>query len=295
MYINFLKYRKIHFIFSGTIIVGSIIFLFVFGLNFGIDFLGGSILEVDFEERPENLVIQEKLKDLNLGEIIIQPTGEKGVILRFKEIDESTRQQIVSNLNEISKVTEKRFESIGPTIGAEIREKTITLIIVSLIALLLYIAVAFQKISKPISSWQYGIVSIITLFFDILIPISILALLGKFYNVQFTVPIVTALLTVLGYTINDKVIVFDRIRENILKSYKENFEELINDSLNQTLQRSLITGFCTLLVLFSIFFLGGETLRYFSLTLILGIIVGTYSSIFLTSPILISWLKWRKK
>ena len=269
----------------------SIVCLFVFGLNPGIDFTGGSILEVDFEVRIDNLAIQEKMKDLNLGEVIIQPTGEKGVILRFQEVDENTHQEIVSKLNEISRVTERRFESIGPTIGRELRQKTIILIIVSLIALLFYIIIAFRKVSRPVSSWQYGIISIIALFFDVLIPVGVFSFLGKFYNTQFTIPIVMALLTILGYTINDKVIVFDRIRENLLKSHQENFEDLVNKSLNQILVRSLSTGTCTLLVLFAIFFLGGETLKYFALTLIIGIVVGTYSSIFLATPLLTRFSK----
>lgn len=297
MKIPFLKYKKIYYAFSGILAVGSIVCLFLFGLKFGIDFLGGSILEVDFEQRPENPAIQEKIKDLNLGEVVIQPSGEKRVILRFKEVDEDTHQQIISKLNEISKITEKRFESIGPTIGAELRQKTIILIIISLVVLLFYVAFAFRKVSRPVSSWQYGIISILTLAFDVLVPIGTFALLGKLYNIQFSIPIVTALLTILGYTINDKVIVFDRIRENLLRGQSQggNFEDLVNQSLNQTLWRSLSTGTCTLLVLFFIFFLGGETLKYFALTLIVGIIVGTYSSLFLASPILVSWLAWRKK
>ena len=295
MQVNFLKYKKVYFIFSGILMAVSIVCLFVFGLNPGIDFTGGSILEVNFEVRPDNLAIQEKIKDLNLGEVIIQPTGEKGVILRFQEVDENTHQEIVSKLNEISSVTERRFESIGPTIGRELRQKTIILIIVSLIALLFYIAIAFQKVSRPVSSWQYGIISIIALFFDVLIPVGVFSILGKFYNTQFSIPIVAALLTILGYTINDKVIVFDRIRENLFKSHQENFEELVNKSLNQVLLRSLSTGTCTLLVLFAIFFLGGETLKYFALTLIIGIVVGTYSSLFLASPMLVGWLAWRRQ
>ena len=295
MFVNFLKYKKIYFTFSVILTLGSIVCLFVFGLNPGIDFTGGSILEVNFEVRPDNLAIQEKIKDLNLGEVIIQPTGEKGVILRIQEVDENTHQEIVSKLNEISSVTERRFESIGPTIGRELRQKTIILIIVSLIALLFYIAIAFQKVSRPVSSWQYGIISIIALFFDVLIPVGVFSILGKFYNTQFSIPIVAALLTILGYTINDKVIVFDRIRENLFKSHQENFEELVNKSLNQVLLRSLSTGTCTLLVLFAIFFLGGETLKYFALTLIIGIVVGTYSSLFLASPMLVGWLAWRRQ
>jgi len=252
-------------------------------------------LEIEFEKRPENPVIQEKLRDLNLGEITIQPTGDRGVILRIKEINEASHQEILSKLGEISNVREQRFENIGPVVGKELRQKTITLIIVSLLSLLIYITIAFSKVSRPISSWQYGVISILTLSFDVLVAIGIFTLLEKFYQVQLSVPIVTALLTILGYTINDKVIVFDRIRENILKGQKKTFEETVNFSLNQTLTRSLSTGTCTLLVLLFIFFFGGDTLRYFSLILIVGIVVGTYSSLFLATPILVGWLKWQKK
>ena len=292
---NFVKYFKFFNILSLLLFLSAIFSLFFFGLKFSIDFTGGSILEVDFEERPGNPIIQEKLKDLNLGEIVVQPIGERGVILRMPETDEETHQKIISKLNEISKVEEKRFESIGPTVGKELRDKTVTLIIVSLVFLLIFIAIAFSKISRPISSWQYGLISIITLSFDVTIAIAIFSLLGKLYNAQFNIPIVTALLTILGYTINDKVIVFDRIRENILKEQKKTFEETVNLSLNQTLTRSLSTGTCTLLVLFSLFFFGGETLKYFSLILIAGIIIGTYSSLFLATPLLVLWLKSKKR
>jgi len=295
MNIQFIKHYKLYYFISGILILASIICLAKFGLKFSIDFLGGSILEVEFETTPANSVIRENLNKFDLGEITIQPTGEKGIILRLKSIDETAHQQILSSLNKISPVEEKRFESIGPTIGRELRGKTALLIIVSLISLLIYIAVAFRKISGTISSWQYGVVSIITLAFDVLIPIAVFALLGKIYNIQFNIPIVAALLTILGYTINDKVIVFDRVRENLLRSREENFEELVNQSLNQIIGRSLSTGACTLLILFSLFFFGGETLKYFALTLIIGIVIGTYSSLFIASPLLISWEKWRRK
>lgn len=285
----FVKYYKIHYFLISILIIASIVCLFVFGLNLGIDFLGGTIWEFQLENRPDNAVIQEKLNKFDLGEIVIQPTGEKGIILRFKNIDENIHQQMLSSLNEISKVEEGRFESIGPTIGRELRNKTITLIVISLVSLLTYIAIAFRKLSWPISGWQYGLVSIITLAIDVIIPVFVLILLGKFNNVQFNIPIVAALLTILGYTMNDKVIVFDRVRENILRTRSEDFAGTVNQSLNQIISRSLSTGFCTLLVLFAIFFLGGETLKYFSLTLIIGIIVGTYTSLFIASALLISW------
>lgn len=292
---NFTKYFKLFNIFSSLLILSAIFFLFAFGLKFSIDFTGGSILEIEFEKRPENPAIQEKLKDLNLGEITTQPTGQNGVILRIKEINEASHEDLLSKLGEISKVNEQRFENIGPVVGKELRQKTITLIIVSLLSLLIYVTIAFSKVSRPISSWQYGVISILTLSFDVLVAIGIFTLLEKFYQVQFSVPIVTALLTILGYTINDKVIVFDRIRENILKGQKKTFEETVNLSLNQTLTRSLSTGTCTLLVLLFIFFFGGDTLKYFSLILIVGIVVGTYSSLFLATPLLVVWLKSKKR
>lgn len=295
MNIPFLKYKKLYYVFSGALAVGSLVCLLLFGLKFGIDFLGGSILEVDFEKIAESSAIQDKLKDLNLGEITLQPTGEKGVILKLKDINEETHQEILKKLGEISNIQELRFESIGPVIGKELRQKTITLIIISLAALLIYIVISFRKVAFPFSSLQFGVISIVALTFDVLILIGVFASLGNFYNVQFSIPIVTAFLTILGYTINDKVIVFDRVRENILRTRGVDISSLVNRSLNEILFRSLSTGACTLLVLFFIFFLGGETLKYFALTLIIGIIVGTYSSLFLASPLLVSWPKWRKR
>lgn len=295
MNIPFIKYSKLYYLLSIILAVGAVALIIVFGLRFGIDFLGGSILEVEFESRPDNPAIQEKLKDLELGEIVIQPAGEKGVILRMKEINETSHQNILQKLGEISNIQERRFESIGPVVGRELRQKTVILIIVSLVALLLYIAISFRKVSKPLSSWQYGIISIVSLIFDVLIPIGVFALLGKFYDTQFNIPIITALLTILGYTINDKVVVFDRVRENLLKSRGLEFGDLVNKSLNETLWRSLSTGSCTLLVLVFIFLFGGETLKYFSLTLIIGIAAGTYSSLFLASPLLVSWLGRKKR
>jgi preprotein translocase subunit SecF len=289
MSINFIKYHKLNYLFFGILIVATIVFLIMFGLNLGIDFLGGTLWEVDFSDRPENNVIQEKLNSFNLGEIVIQPTDNNGVILRFKDVDEEIHQEMLAKLNEISVVEEKKFESIGPTIGKELKDKTVALITISLIVLLIYIAVSFRKLKWPIASWQYGIVSIVTLALDVLVTLLVLILLGRFYNVQLNIAIVAALLTIIGYTINDKVIVFDRVRENILKERSGDFEGTINKSLNQILGRSLSTGACTLIVLFVLFFLGGETLKYFSLTLIVGIIVGTYTSLFVASSILVSW------
>lgn len=291
----FLKYRKIYFILSGILVLGSLTCLGVFGLKPGIDFTGGSILEIKYEgERPAIETVRQVLNDV-VGPVFVQPTDSNGLLIRMQEIDEGTHQQVLGILKESYQVEELRFESIGPVVGRELREKTTIVVILSLLAIVLYIAFSFRKIQRPISSWQYGLTSLLALFHDVLIPIGILAILGEFYGVQITISVIIALLMVLGYSINNTVVVFDRIRENLLKRVDSTFTETVDKSLNQTLARCLNTSLTTLFVLIAIFFLGGETLKYFALVLILGIITGTYSSFFLVSPILVAWLEWRQK
>ncbi len=291
--IPFIKYRKIYYIFSGVLLLSSLFFLLVFGLKPGIDFTGGSIIEVEFQESlPSNEVIKEKLADLNLGEITLQPTGERGMILRLKNIDEATHQEILKKLGEVK---DHRFETIGPIIGKELTRKTKIAIILALFSIIAYIAFAFGKLSSPAKSWQYSIAALIALVHDIIIPLGVFAILGKFYNVEITISFIAALLTVLGYSINDTVVVFDRIRENLLKRKFLSFEETVNQSLNQTFVRSINTVLTVLFTLFAIYFFGGETLRDFSLALIVGITSSMYSSIFIASPLMVSWVKWKEK
>lgn len=294
MNIPFIKYRKIYYLFSGILILGSIFALVVFRLQPGIDFTGGSLLEVEYiNERSSSQEIKERLDGLELGEISLQPTGEKGLILRMKDINEETHQEILKRLGEIK---ELRFESIGPVIGKELKEKTKVFTILALLGIVLYIALAFRKVSWPLSSWQYGLITaLVALLHDFLIPLGIFAILGKIYQVQITIPIIVGLLTVLGYSVHDTIVVFDRIRENLLKGKERSFEETVNISLNQTLVRSLNTSLTALFVLFAIFIFGGETLKYFSLGLILGISCGTYSSIFIASPLLVTWFDFRQR
>lgn len=294
--IQFTKYRKIYFGFSGALIVASIIALIVFGLKPGIDFTGGSILEIEYaEERISNEEISGMLNELGLTSAHVQPTGEKGIIIRMKDIDEEMHQQVLAVLiQEAGLAEEIRFESVGPVIGQELKDKTKIVVVVALLSMIIYIALAFRRVQRPLRSWQYGIASVLALFHDILIPLGIFAVLGKFYGIEISIPVVTALLAVLGYSINNTVVVFDRIRENLL-TRGEMFQGTVDISLNQTLARQINTSLTTLFVAGAIFFLGGETLKYFALALILGIFAGTYSSIFLAGPILVTWLKWRHK
>jgi preprotein translocase subunit SecF len=294
MNFNFLKYRKIYFIFSGILILGSLVSILIFGLNPGIDFTGGSILELEYQgPRPSVEAVRRSLSEF--GPVYVQTMGEQGLVIRMKDISEEAHQEVVGILRKGYQVEERRFESIGPTIGRELKEKTKILIIVALFSIVLYIALAFRKVQRPIASWQYGVASLIALFHDVLIPVGIFSVLGKFYGVQITIPVVAALLTVLGYSINNTVVVFDRIRENLIKRVGVTFEETVNKSLNQTLTRCINTSLTTLLALLAIFFFGGATLEYFSLALIIGILAGTYSSIFLASPLLVVYLTRFKK
>ena len=296
MFIPFLKYHKLYFILASILILASLISLIIFGLKLGIDFTGGSILELEYEGlRPSNQEIKEALADFDLGQIRVQSSGKSGVILRMKDISEETHQKIIERLRENQKFEELRFEIIGPVIGRELKEKTKIVTILAVVAILIYITAAFRRVSKPVASWQYGIAALIALGHDVFIPLGVFSVLGNFYGVQITIPVITALLTVLGYSINNTVVVFDRIRENLIKSRFSNFEEIVDKSLNETLTRSLNTSLTTLFVLFSIFFFGGETLKYFALALIIGLCCGTYSSIFLASPMLVSWLRRRRR
>jgi len=296
MTFNFTKYSAVYYIISGILIVASVASLWMYGLKFGIEFAGGSNMELAFQNgRPTNEAIRDALKTFDLGDITVQPTGSKGAILQFKGVDETTHQKILAEVNKLSPVTETGFQYIGASIGQELRNKTELAIFLALAAITIYIAFAFRKVSRPVPSWKYGITSLIALGHDVLIPLGLFSYLGHLYNVEITIPIITALLTVLGFSVHDTIVIFDRIRENILRHGMGQFQDNVNASLNQTIGRSLSTVFSTLIVLISLYFFGGETLKYFALALIVGITCGAYSSIFIASPLLVSWYNWDQK
>ena len=288
-----IKYRKIFFVFSGLLVLASIVCLILWQLNFGIDFKGGSLSEIEWlSEKPSNSKVQDILASFNLGNITIQSTGEKGMILRLRDINEDIHQEILNKLkNEFGELEEKRFESIGPAIGAELKKRAFWSISLALVAILVFVAWAFRKVSFPVKSYRYGIIAVVALFHDVLITIGVFSVLGRFSGVEVGVPFVAALLTILGYSVNDTIVVFDRVRENLLsfKTKNEDFSEIVGYSLKQTISRSVNTSLTTLLVLFAIFLFGGATIKFFALALIIGIALGTYSSIFIASPLLVAW------
>ncbi|OIO47654.1 MAG: protein translocase subunit SecF [Candidatus Portnoybacteria bacterium CG06_land_8_20_14_3_00_39_12] len=294
-----IKYRKIFYIFSGLLVAASVLALVLWQLNFGIDFTGGTIMEINFlAERPSNDQIREKIKDVDLGSVVLQPTQDKGLILRFKNIDETVHQDILKKLaseQTPDKVLEEtRFDSIGPAIGQELKVKAYWAIGLSLIAILIYIAWAFRKVSRPVASWKYGLAAILALFHDLLITIGVFSILGHFLNVEIDLAFIAALLTILGYSINDTIVVFDRIRENLKYSSWDDFEQTLDTSVNQTMARSINTTLTTLMPLFALYFIGGATLHWFALALIIGITLGAYSSIFQATPFLLWWIKKKK-
>ncbi len=284
--INFVKNKNIYLVFSATLVLLSIFSIVFFGFNFGIELAGGSVLEIEYqEERPPVSEVREKLSEIN-AEFQIQELGESGFLIRTTQTDEDLYAEIMSALEGVE---ERYFESIGPTIGDEIKNNTLIAMIVASFMIVIYIATVFSGKVGPISSWQYGLVATVVAFFhDVLILVGIFTLLGYFWDVQFTIPIIVALLTTLGYSLNDTVVLFDRIRENGNR-VNQKFRDIVNTSINQTITRSINTSITTLLVLLAILFLGGETLFYFILALVLGIILGTYSSIFLASYLILFW------
>jgi len=289
------RIRKFSYIFSIILVLTSITSLAFYGLKFGIDFTGGSLIEVQFESRPDINIVRQKIESLNFGQVVIQPAGDAGFSIRTSELSTDERQKMTTELSGLGKIKDISANTIGPTIGQELRSRSIWAMILVLIAIILYIAFAFRKVSLPVSSWFYGIFAVIALFHDVFIPLGVFSLLGHFKGIEVDTLFVTAILTVLGFSVHDTIVVFDRIRENLTLSRKETFEETVGRSLSQTLTRSINTSLTVLVVLTALFFLGAEATKYFALALIIGIVAGTYSSIFIASPLLVTWNTYREK
>jgi len=297
--VKLVQRRAIWYSFSGLLAVMSVVALVMWGLKFGLDFTGGSLLEVEFKgARPTVEVVNGSFSKLDLGTVNVQPIGESGVLLRFREVSEDVHQQILTALRSSgSEVSERRFESIGPLIGAELRSRALWAIAVALIFIVLYIAWAFRKVSRPVASWKYGVSAVIALAHDLLITIGVFSVLGHFAGVEVDSLFVTALLTILGFSVHDTIVVFDRTRENLFRGVASDFETTVELSVNETIVRSINTSLTTLLVMFTLYLFGGESIRYFALALLIGITAGTYSSIFVASPLVVDWnyLSQRRK
>lgn len=295
---NIVQNRKIFYIISSTLIVLSIIALIVFGLRWSIEFTGGSVFGVTFQQTPQRAVptLSQVTQALNQNstlprDLIVQKVGSDRFLIKAREISEKDRQEILSVFSQIGKVdpTSQSFRSIGPVIGKELTQKTKVVFVLAILSIIFYVAFAFRQVSRPVPSFLYGLAGLLALFHDVLIPLGALAFLGRYFGVEISIPIITAFLTIFGYSINDTVVVFDRLRENLLQIRGHSFSDIADGAIKQSMRRSLYTSATTLVVLIGLFFLGGETLRWFSFTLIIGIISGTYSSLFLAVPLLTSY------
>jgi preprotein translocase subunit SecF len=293
--LNIIKYFKFWLTISIVLVVLSLIALFAFGLKLGIDFKGGTMTQITFESQAPSIsdVKSTLSADGKNTDSVIQPIGTKSLIIRTGPIENDEHLRLMKLLSDkFGTFTEDQYSSIGPVIGKELKSKAIMQLILVSLGIIFYIAYAFRKVSKPVSSWKFGVAAVIALLHDLLIVIGVFALLGKFISIEIDSLFVTALLTVLGFSVHDTIVVFDRIRENLRIRSGADLGEIINSSINQTLIRSINTSLTVIFVLLALLLFGGESIRYFVLALLIGITAGTYSSIFIASPILLVWHKW---
>jgi preprotein translocase subunit SecF len=335
-------HRKFFYAFSSILVLICLASVAIWGLNIGIDFKGGSTLQVEYPPAsfPAQSVVGAQLTPLDV-QAKIRPTGTAGYLISMVSLTQdqkiavenalgivtvstSTAGTIVATSSadtldpssqmivhlasssdatsspvataSVTSITETQFDSIGPVLGAEAARKAIVSILLVIAAIVLFIAYAFRKVSEPVSSWKYGLTAIIALVHNIIIPIGLFAILGHFKGYEVDTLFVTALLVVLGFSVHDNIVVFDRVRENLRHApAKKPFAEVVGDSISQTFTRSVNTSLTTLLALVVLYFVGGSATQHFSLALIAGIAAGTYSSIFIGSPLLVTLEKMQVK
>src|SRR3990172_3669023 len=295
------KYKKIFLSLSIILVVISLIFIFTFSLKPGIDFKGGALLEVSYSAlRPEISLIENRVKTLDIGQALIQPTADKGYLVKTRDLRQAEHESLfqAASIDGKYPAEEKSFTSIGPSVGNELARKAIFSIIAVIIAIILFITYAFRKVSLPVASWKYGVITVITLLHDIIIPTGIFALLAHYTGAEVDTLFVLALLTILGLSVHDKIVVFDRIRENLREendNKKKDFSETVGTSTGQTIVRSINITLTIIFVLVPLYLFGPETTKNFSLILTIGLFFGIYSSLFFASPLLIWVEEWQAK
>lgn len=295
---NIIDKKYLYFIISLIIIIPGIISLTLFGLRSAIDLTGGSRLELKFQSTINNQqsIINNTLREQGIEASSMQEAQGNIFIIRTRPLDQNTHQKIENAIEKkIPTVKELSFETVGPTIGRETTANAIKAVILASILIVLYIVWSFRKVPKPASSFRFGICAIVALIHDILVVVGAFSLFGHFFAVEIDSLFVTALLTIIGFSVHDTIVVFDRIRENLRRMPGVPFSQVVNDSILQTLGRSLNTSLTVLLILFTLLLFGGESIRWFVVALLIGVASGTYSSIFNASPLLVVWEEWRRK
>lgn len=303
--------RKLFYTFSLILIAISLVSLSVWGLKPGIDFIGGTLIDVSYTSvRPEQAVVSGALSKIDPA-VSVRASGNDSYIIRMKPIDQTEKASVMSILipntassttadlsasSSVQTATIKSFDSVGPVLGAEAMRKAAVSIVFVILGIVLFITFAFRKVSQPVSSWKYGLTAIIALVHDVIIPTGLFSILGHFYGYEVDTLFVTAILVILGFSVHDTIVVYDRVRENLrLSSLKKPFDVVVGESVNQTITRSINTSVTTLIALAVLYVFGGSTTEHFSLTLLVGIAAGTYSSIFVGSALLVTIEKWSRK
>lgn len=290
--------KNLYFLLSALVIIPGLISLFLFGMKLSIDFTGGSRLTLSYNNTKE--VTQQRVGDIftknKIQVQMITAPGPNTISIRSAIIDQKTKDKIVAEIKRLdSQISEKGFDTVGPTIGKETETNALMAVIIASIAITLYIAFAFRGVSHPVASWKFGVVAVGALLHDVLVVVGVFSILGKVLGIEIDALFITALLTIMGFSVHDTIVVFDRIRENLKKHYGLPFDTIVNNSVMETFNRSLNTSLTVVIVLFTLLLFGGEGIRWFVVALLVGIVSGTYSSIFTASPLLVVWYEWDKR
>lgn len=296
---NIITYRKVFFAISGVLLSLSVAAVLIYGFRLGTDFRGGSILEVSYPQgRPDAPLIAQDLDAEGIGSYSLRPSGDDRFVLRSRELVPEEKDRVVAAMSAGGESVVERFNTVGPVAGTELARKSMIALALVILAIVLFITYAFRKVSEPVQSWKYGLATILALAHDVIIPTGIYVFLGQYMNLEIDLLFVTALLAILGYSVHDTIVVFDRVRENLSKNQEyrrdEDFATTVGRSVSETFTRSINTSVTLFLVLGALYFLGSETTKAFSLILLLGAIVGTYSSICIASPLLVTFSQMGK-
>lgn len=296
--LNIIGKKNLYFLISFLVIIPGIISLFLWGLKLSIDFTGGTRTTLLFPTTVNERTVEKvsgvfEKENIDIATIRL---ADKRLIVQTKPIDQKQSDLLLTELKEsLGNFKQEEIETIGPTIGQETTLNAFKTIAIASFLIVLYIAYSFRTVPKPASSWRFGVCAIAALLHDALLLVGVFSILGHYFNVEVDSLFVTAILTVIGFSIHDTIVVFDRIRENLRRTVGAPFAQVVNDSILQTLVRSLNTSLTTILVLFTLLIFGGESIRWFVLALLIGIISGTYSSIFNAAPLLVAWQEWDAK
>ena len=294
------KYRKIWFALSALLLLGSVWAMSAYGFNLSIDFRGGTLTEVRYAtERPEKSLIESVVADLELGGFSVRPSGEESYVIRTKELVGKERESLNSALVAVDPgFNIERQNTIGPTAGAELQGKALKAIVVVVLMIVLFITFAFRKVSKPVSAWKYALATVLALAHDVIIPTGIFVWLGYLAGFEIDLLFVSGLLAILGYSVHDTIVVFDRVREslgrNMEKNLKEEFEVTVGKAVTETMARSINTSLTTFILLLSLYFFGPAATEEFALLMVIGVVIGAYSSIFVASPLLVTFYNLQK-